>query len=77
MPYRIPDAAAERAARDPRRTASWDDVVLGSLLLLVAGPRVVMALGAHERFSAEPTLAAIGSLLGLLLLVAAALRGRR
>lgn len=77
MPYRIPDSSSASADSLPGGTASWDDLVLGVLLLLVAGPRVVMAFSTGERFSAEPSLAAVGCVLGLFLLVTAAVRRRQ
>lgn len=46
-----------------------DDSVLAALMLGFGGVRVGLALGGHERFTAEPTLAAIMMGLGVLLML--------
>jgi hypothetical protein len=53
------------------RDARWDDIVLAVLMLVLAAPRVVLALAHHEAFGAETTVAAIFTALGLLLLATA------
>ena len=56
------------------RGARWDDYVLGGLMVVLAGPRVVLALVDHETFGAETTIAAVVMALGLLLLLTRARR---
>ncbi|MEO8701144.1 MAG: hypothetical protein ABI867_13930 [Kofleriaceae bacterium] len=51
--------------------ARWDDLVLGMLLIVLGGFRVVLALSENEKFGAEATLAAVTTGLGFLVLVSA------
>lgn len=72
MPYRIPDPVSVTA----RASAHWDDLVLGALIFLLSLPRVILALSMGERFTAEPSLALIGVVIGLVL-VGSSLARRR
>lgn len=49
--------------------ARWDDRVLGLLMAVLGGLRVVLAIADGERWGAEVSLAAIMTVLGGLLLV--------
>lgn len=70
-PYRRAPTQSRPPVADELKTgARWDDLVLGALMLTLAGPRVVFALIDHETFGAETTVAAVALALGLLLLVA-------
>ena len=56
------------------RDARWDDLVLGLLLLVLGGLRVVLAVADHERFGVEATLATIVTGLGVLILLSTVTR---
>ena len=62
-----PDHATDEQ-RTRRPAVRWDDRVLAAMMIVFGGIRVGLALGAHERFTAEPTMAAIMLGLGVLLL---------
>ena len=70
-PYRR-SASTDREARDDR----WDDYVLGTMLIVLSGWRVVLALVENERFTTEPTIAAVMTGLGFLILLSALTRRR-
>ena len=72
-PYRRPHTKPEAVTDELKAGARWDDRILAIVLLLLAGPRVVIAFATHEKFGAEATVAAIAACLGVLLLLA----GRR
>lgn len=72
-PYRRAPTEAP-VTDDLTREARWDDLVLGGLLIVLAGPRVVYAFLDRETFGAETTIAVIALALGLLVLSA---RSRR
>jgi hypothetical protein len=44
----------------------WDDLVLGVLLFVIGGGRVILALATGETFGAQATLALIALVLGFL-----------
>lgn len=54
--------------RERREAARWDDRVLAAMMIAFGGLRVGIAIGGHERFTAEPTLAAIMLGVGILIL---------
>ena len=67
-PYRIPPDPAPRAPRKSSMTPS-DDGVLAALMIVLGGVRVAIAIADNERFGAEPSIALIMLVLGLLLLI--------
>jgi hypothetical protein len=69
----MPDHHDARCDED-NQAAVWDDFVLGGLLSGLGGLRVLIAFAEHERFATEATLAAIATLVGILVLIAAATR---
>ncbi|MGN6108094.1 MAG: hypothetical protein ACTHU0_23505 [Kofleriaceae bacterium] len=72
-PYRRP--ALPDDDREEAKAERWDDRLLGSLLLLVGGFRVVLALATGEPFGAEASIAAVATALGFLII--ASTIGRR
>ena len=69
MPHPYRRAPTEVTVADELGTgARWDDYVLGGLMLVLGGPRIVFALLERETFGAEATIAAVAVALGLLLL---------
>jgi protein-S-isoprenylcysteine O-methyltransferase Ste14 len=65
-----------RIREEPIEGARWDDLVLSTLLIVLGGFRVVLAVTEHERWGAESTLAAVTTFIGLLLLLSAIRRRR-
>ena len=64
-PYRTPAMTPDEG----RGEAPRDDYVLGALLLALGGWRVAIAIASDERWGTEPTIAAIMTGLGVLLLL--------
>ena len=64
-----PTPTSEDDLRERRRASRWDDRVLAAMMIVFGGLRVGIALGEHERFGAQPTLAAIMLVLGLAILL--------
>lgn len=71
MPYRHTARNSERPPDEMTAAARRDDLILGGLMLLLAVPRVILALATHETFGAESSIAAVAAGLGVLLLVTA------
>jgi hypothetical protein len=51
--------------RTPTTAPRRDDLVLAAMMIAFGGLRVGIAIGEHERFTAQPTVALIMLVLGL------------
>jgi hypothetical protein len=69
MPAHSTPAPRLEAPDELKTAARWDDRILALVMLVLGGPRVILAFAEHETFGAEATIAAIVAGLGLLLLL--------
>ncbi len=69
-PYRNAPHGTELPRPDEMKAAArWDDRILALVMMVLAVPRVVLAVTAHEPFGAEATIAVIVAGLGLVLMM--------